>query len=77
MAGNLKGGAQAAKTNKELYGEDFYSRIGKLGGKAPSKTPKGFAANKDFARIAGKLGGAKSKRVKGDNRESVDKDDTE
>jgi hypothetical protein len=58
MAGTLAGGLQAAKTNKQVYGEDFYSRVGKLGGSAFHLTPRGFAANKDLARIAGRYGGS-------------------
>jgi len=33
MAGNREGGLKAAQRNKELYGEDYYSRIGAVGGK--------------------------------------------
>lgn len=33
MAGTQQGGKQAAKTNKELYGSDFYKRIGAIGGR--------------------------------------------
>lgn len=57
MAGNSGGGKASAITNKAKYGEDFYRRIGSLGGKAPAQTPKGFAANRELARRAGALGG--------------------
>lgn len=62
MAGTLKGGKAAAATNKERYGEDFYARIGAMGGKK-SRTG-GFAANRELARIAGAKGGRISKRRK-------------
>lgn len=41
MAGTKEGGARAAKTNKEKYGEDFYKKIGRKGGKLG--TTGGFA----------------------------------
>lgn len=33
MAGTKAGGKRAAATNKEKYGDDFYGKIGKEGGK--------------------------------------------
>lgn len=62
MAGTKAGGKLAAKRNKELYGEDFYARIGRIGGK--NGTTGGFAANRELARIAGAKGGRISKRGK-------------
>lgn len=62
MAGTKEGGKAAAITNKEKYGNDFYSRIGALGGKK-GKTG-GFYANRELARIAGKKGGQISRRTK-------------
>ena len=41
MAGTKSGGQSAAETNIKRYGEDFYRRIGKIGG-SKSKTG-GFA----------------------------------
>lgn len=38
-----KGGIQAAKTNKERHGEDFYRNIGKKGGSKTTEKLKGFA----------------------------------
>jgi general stress protein YciG len=64
MAGNKIGGVKAAARNKEKYGDDFYSRIGANGGSAPYKGKKGFAADPDRARSAGKLGGSISKRTR-------------
>lgn len=44
MAGTRNGGLKASANNKARYGEDFYKRIGKAGGKI-SKTG-GFASDK-------------------------------
>ena len=62
MAGTRKGGQAAAKKNKELYGKDFYARIGAEGGK--KGRTGGFAANRELARIAGAKGGRISRRSK-------------
>lgn len=45
MGGTVSGGKQAAQTNKRKYGDDFYVKIGKIGGKI-GRTG-GFAAKKD------------------------------
>lgn len=60
MSGTVKGGREAAKKNKELYGKDFYARIGAAGGRV--KARKGFAVNRDLARRAGARGGHVSRR---------------
>lgn len=60
MSGTLDGGRRASETNKKKYGEDWYKRIGAVGGRA--STTGGFAANPELARIAGAKGGKKSKR---------------
>lgn len=60
MAGNKLGGAKAAATNKRKYGEDFYVRIGRVGGKLGHTG--GFFANPGLARAAGSIGGKISKR---------------
>lgn len=62
MPGTKAGGLKAAKTNKDRYGEDFYSMIGAAGGKI--SRGGGFAANRQLARIAGRKGGLKSRRRK-------------
>lgn len=62
MAGTKAGGIAAAATNKERYGDDFYGRIGSIGGKR-GRTG-GFAANRGLARIAGAKGGKTSRRTK-------------
>lgn len=72
MAGNKIGGLKAAKRNRELYGEDFYQRIGSDGGK--NGTTGGFwyakyvKGDNEFARIAGAKGGKLSKRGKNNER---------
>jgi len=65
MAATVEGGKKAAKTNKERYGEDFYKINGAKGGSkthAQGAKPKGFAANKKLALLAGAKGGRISKR---------------
>lgn len=62
MAGTKAGGKAAARTNKMKYGEDFYGRIGAIGGKRGHTS--GFAANRELARIAGAKGGRISRRTK-------------
>lgn len=62
MAGTREGGRKAAAKNKELHGNDFYARIGAKGG--ASGTTGGFAANPELARIAGAIGGRKSRKPK-------------
>jgi hypothetical protein len=62
MAGTKEGGKKCAATNKAKYGPDFYANIGAMGGKKGHTG--GFAANKELAREAGRLGGLISKRRK-------------
>ena len=62
MAGTKEGGLRAAETNKKKHGEDFYRDIGRKGGKLG--TTGGFAANPELARLAGKIGGSRSRRGK-------------
>lgn len=61
MAGTREGGLKAAKTNIENNGSDFYSRIGKIGGR--NGHTGGFASNPEMAKIAGMKGGRISKRL--------------
>jgi general stress protein YciG len=60
MAGTKLGGKKAAATNKAKYGQDFYARIGQLGGKL-GRTG-GFYANRELASEMGRKGGKISKR---------------
>ena len=62
MPGTLAGGKAAAATNKAKYGEDFYQKIGKIGGK--KGRTGGFFANRELAREAGRKGGQISRRGK-------------
>jgi len=69
LAGTIAGGRAARDTNKLKYGEDYYSKIGTAGAKAYIErqkagiaVPRGFAANKELARSAGRVGGLKSRR---------------
>lgn len=69
MAGTRIGGAKAAATNKAKYGDDFYSRIGHIGGAigstggfASSKVGKDGLTGPERAKIAGRKGGKISKR---------------
>lgn len=62
MAGTKAGGIKARNTNLERYGKDFYKQMGRKGGKV-GKTG-GFAANRELAKIAGRIGGLKSRRGK-------------
>lgn len=71
MPGNTHGGRQAASTIRKRYGQDFFKQIGRVGGSASSNG--GFASNKvgtdgltgpERAKIAGAVGGAKSRRCK-------------
>lgn len=56
-------GAKAAKTNRERYGDNYYDKLGEIGGKTPTTKPKGFAANLELASIAGAKGGKASRRT--------------
>lgn len=60
MSGTKAGGLKAAATNKKRHGEGFYARIGAKGGR--NGHTGGFASNPELARIAGAIGGRKSKR---------------
>lgn len=60
MSGSRDGGLRAAASNKERHGEDFYKRIGAMGGRWTGK--KGFALSPERARLAGQKGGRISKR---------------
>ncbi len=62
MAGTKEGGLKAAATNKSKYGDDWYTKIGAVGGK--NGTTGGFYANRELARVAGAKGGRLSRRTK-------------
>lgn len=60
MGGTKAGGRAAAKTNKRLYGRDYYRVIGKTGGE--NSREGGFYTNRELARTAGSVGGRHGKR---------------
>jgi general stress protein YciG len=65
MAGTIEGGKKAEQSNKERHGQDFYKKIGTMGGSV--KTRKGFALMSLEKRSeAGRAGGQKSRRGKKD-----------
>lgn len=59
------GGGNVAKTLKEKYGEDYFSRLGKAGGKRTYElghlNKVNFHSNPDLAKEAGRKGGLKPK----------------
>jgi DNA invertase Pin-like site-specific DNA recombinase len=59
-----QGAAKAKKTNLERHGNDYFERIGAIGGRKKG-VAKGFAAGaagRERARRAGSIGGARSRR---------------
>lgn len=60
IAGTIEGGKLAAKKNKELYGDNYYSVIGKAGGRAGHTG--GFYTNRELAETAGAVGGRHSRK---------------
>ena len=63
MSGTIEGGLKASKTNRALYGENYYREMGRRGGM--SGHTGGFASNKELARRAGAKGGRSSRRAGG------------
>jgi hypothetical protein len=68
MAGTITGGKAASQTIKELYGEDHYKRIGKIGG-LKGKTGGFYYAKHNLPedhpahpKNAGKIGGKLNKK---------------
>lgn len=61
MAQTKAGAKKAAQTNIKKYGADFYRGLGAIGGRATG-VKKGFAANHELAREAGRKGGTISRR---------------
>lgn len=62
MAGTKAGGLKTRETIYKIHGANYYSRIGKMGGKAGDPTKKGFASDPERAKTAGAKGGKISKR---------------
>lgn len=63
MAGTKEGALKTIMVIKQKYGEDFYRRIGAIGGVAKSPN-KGFGADRERAKLAGMKGGRISRRGK-------------
>lgn len=62
MPGTVAGGLKCAATNKAKYGDDWYKKIGAIGGR--NGNTGGFASNHTLAQLAGAKGGHLSKRGK-------------
>lgn len=69
MDKELTGGRKTSAVIKARYGDDYYSKIGRIGAKKYRERqklgiaePRGFAANRELASRAGKIGGKKSRR---------------
>ncbi len=62
-----EGAIKAGATNKRKYGEDYYKKIGAIGGR--NSRTGGFYANRELAREAGRKGGRISKRRSNGNRD--------
>lgn len=65
MAGTRAGGLKAAATNKARHGKNFYSVLGRKGGK--KSRGGGFSRNSELARTAGRKGGLMSRRGRMDH----------
>lgn len=63
MAGTKDGGAKCYNTIITRYGDNYYKAMGRKGGLVCG-TKKGFAANIELARQAGRKGGKISRRGK-------------
>lgn len=61
MAQTKEGIVKAVKTIRERHGDQFWTEIGAIGGRAKVST-KGFGADRERASRSGKLGGARSSR---------------
>ena len=70
MSGTKAGGIKAAATNKKRNGEDFFKRIGAIGGR--NGHTGGFASSHELAVEAGRKGGRVSKRGKAKKDEDED-----
>ena len=66
MAGTVRGGKKAAETNKKFHGDDFYKKIGAIGGR--NGHTGGFAYSKAHGLTthieAGRKGGKISRKPK-------------
>lgn len=60
MSGTTAGGKKSSDYLKAKFGDDFFKKIGAIGGK--NGNTGGFHVNRELARTAGKIGGSISKR---------------
>lgn len=81
MAGTKAGGLKAAATNKAKYGDNFYSNLGKMGGRnghtggfASDKVGKDGLTGRQRASLVGRDGGRNGKRGPA-RRKDEDEDD--
>lgn len=61
MSGTKAGGIKAREANYSRHGKDFYKKIGAKGGR--NGHTGGFAANRELASKAGRIGGLLSRRT--------------
>ena len=60
--GTKEGGRKASITNRARYGEDWYKKIGSIGGSKCRPETRAFAVDPELARRAGAKGGRISRR---------------
>lgn len=70
MVGTKVGGIKTRQTNYLRHGTDFYQKIGKKGGMRVGIL-KGFAVNPELAKVAGSIGGKRSKRGKAKKNKTI------
>lgn len=74
MSGTKAGGVKTKETILNLYGDEFYKKIGHLGGKAgkggfhSEKVGRDGLTGRERAVLSGKKGGSISKRKAKDNK---------
>lgn len=66
MAGNKAGGKKTLETIIKHHGEDYYRKIGAMGGKVSHRETRPFYVDREHARRVGSIGGRVSKRGKAD-----------
>lgn len=57
MSGTVEGGQKTVETNRKRHGEDYYHKLGKMGGSVSHRESRPFVAQEGLAKRAGKLGG--------------------
>lgn len=65
MAGTKAGGLKVVETNKRKYGEGYYQKIGRMGGKAKKSAPFGFQTmDHERLRQVSSVGGRNAQKAK-------------